>query len=374
VTVARPVQHEVIEWDEYTGNLAAIEAVEVRARVSGLITSAPFDEGAIIKQGDLLFEIDSRPYEAELEVRKADAARAAAQLELARIESKRIESLPEDAAAPFERMTVAAHLHQAQAELEGAQAQVKSAELNVEWCRVIAPIGGRISRKVITTGNLVTGGGGQSTLLTTIASIDPIYSYFEADERSVLKYTKLAREGKRTSARDARIPCLMRLSNEEGFPHEGVIDFVDNRVDPATGTMLARGVFDNTDGYLVPGFFTVLRVPGSGQYETLLVPDAALVIDQNRKTLLVVGTDDTVQVRPVTTGALFGNLRAIAEGIEPGDRVIVEGMMRAQRGAKVAPHETVISTDSLLKTADFPSTQPESTAASVAPTTGGAAP
>ena len=344
VTVAQPVSQEVIEWDEYTGHLEAVESVDVRARVSGLIMSAPFEEGTIIKEGETLVEIDVRPFQAELDARIADEARAAAQVSLAEIEFSRLQHLREQSVASLiEYQNAEASLKEAQAVLAGAKAAVEAARLNVEWCRVTAPIGGRISRKVVTPGNLITGGGEQATLLTTIMSIDPIYCYFDADERSVLKYKQLAQQKKRVSARDAEIPCVMALANETGFPHEGVIDFVDNRMDPNTGTMRARGVFQNPDGWLTPGLFARVRIPGSGRYQTLLVPDVAVTTDQNQKALLVVGPESVVQARPIRPGAIFGELRSIESGISADDRVIISGQMQARPGVKVSPREGTIS-------------------------------
>ena len=306
--------------------------------------SAPFQEGALVKKGDVLFELDARPFQADLDSKLADVARAEAQVALARIEYNRTRKLlPQEAAAPLEFQIAEATLAQQQAVLAGAKAAVESARLNVEWCRVTAPITGRVSRKIVTVGNLVSGGGGQSTLLTTIASTDPIYCYVDADEASVLKYEKLAREGKRASARDTRVPCVLQLANEKGFPHQGVIDFVDNRVDPSTGTMQGRGVFPNPDGALTPGFFARLRVPGSGAYQAVLVPDEAVGTDQNQKDVLVVGPDDRVEQRLVQLGTLFGELRVIKSGVSPTDRVIVEGQLLVQLGRRVQPHEVPIS-------------------------------
>jgi multidrug efflux system membrane fusion protein len=358
VTVARPVQREVIEWDEYTGHLDAVESVEVRARVSGLIISAPFHEGTVVNANDLLLEIDVRPFQAELDSRLADVARAQAQLDLSQIEFKRIEGMPQDARTETEYDTAAASVRQAQAVVASAKAAVDAARLNVEWCHVVAPITGRISRKDITPGNLITGGGGQATLLTTITSIDPIYCYVDADERSVLKYQRLAQEGKRISARDARIPCFLALSDESGFPHEGEVDFVDNRVDPTTGTIRARAVFANTDTRLIPGYFARVRVPGSGRYQTLLVPDAAVTTDLGQKQLLVVKADDTVEARSVELGALFGELRAIQSGISLDDRIVINGLLQARPGIKVAPRESAISMDTFrLTSPGSPATQ-----------------
>lgn len=359
VTVARPVQKEVIEWDEYTGHLDAVEFVDVRARVSGLIVGTPFQEGAIIAQGDLLVELDNRPFQADLDSKVASEGQAAAQVDIARITYEHLKGLmPEQSASKIEFQQAEANLKQAQAALAGAKANVESARLNVEWCRVTAPIAGRISRKLVTPGNLITGGSGTGTLLTTIASINPIYCYMDADERSVLKYQQLAREGKRVSARDTQIPCFLQVLSETGFPHEGVVDFVDNRMDPTTGTIRGRGVFPNPNGWLVPGFFARVRVPGSGRYQALLVPDAAIINDQNQKLLMVVRADDVIDPRPIKPGALFGDLRVIQSGIGLTDRVVVNGLMQARPGMKVVAHEAAFSTESISLTAPgSPTTQ-----------------
>jgi RND family efflux transporter MFP subunit len=334
VTVARPVLKEVMEWDEYVGHLEAVEFVEVRARVSGLIMTVSFQEGVIVRQGDLLVEIDVRPFQADLESKIATEAEAAAQVDLARVDFNRIAAIPEDSRSKTEYDTAAARLKQMEAVLEGAKAAVVLARLNVEWCHVTAPISGRISRRVVTPGNLINGGGSEATLLTTIASIDPIYCYVDADEQSVLRYQKLAQEGTRVSARQARIPCFLKLANERGFPHEGVIDFVDNRMDPTTGTIRGRGIFPNPAGWLTPGFFGRVRVPGTGRYKALLVPDAAVTTDQSQKLLMVVDANDVVQSRRIKLGALFGDYRSILSGIGPEDRVVINGLMQARLGAK----------------------------------------
>jgi RND family efflux transporter MFP subunit len=361
VTVARPAQREVIEWDEYTGNLDAPEHVDLRARVSGEITDAPFKEGAIIKKDQLLFQIDVRPYQADLDAKQATQAQNEAQLALAKITLRRFEQAAPGAAVSQQELDIAkANAQQAEAVVAAAKAAVKVAQLNVDWCRVISPINGRVSRKYVTSGNLVTAGGGLSpgTLLTTINSIDPIYHYVSVDERSVLKYRRLSAEGKRISAREQQIPCFMQLLNETGFPHQGVVDFVDNRIDPTTGTLQARGVFPNKDGYLTPGSFGRVRVAGSGRYTTLLVPDVAIVADQSLKILLTVDADGIVHAHPVKPGALFGNLRSIEEGIGPDDRVIINGQIKARPGAKVAAKEVALDTSSIELTAPgSPTTQ-----------------
>ena len=347
VTVAHPVVRTVMEWDEYTGRMAAVREVDVRARVGGLLMSAPFKEGALVKAGDLLAEIDVRPYQAQLDAMVAQVAVAKAQVRLAEIDYQRIEGISADARSRTEFDTAGANLERARAALAGAEAQVAAAKLNVEWCRVEAPIDGRVSRKNVTEGNLISGADGQGTLLTTIASVDPIYCYVDVDEASALKYAELAREGRRISARQARIPIRLQLANETGFPHVGEVDFVDNRVDPDTGTIRGRGVFSNADGWLLPGLFARVRIPGSGRYDAVLVPDAAISNDQNAKLLMVVNAKNVVEARPVRLGALFGDLRAIVSGVGSEDRVIINGLMSARPGTTVTPVDGVISLESM---------------------------
>ncbi len=359
VTVANPVQRVVTEWDEYTGRLAAVEFVDVRARVGGLITAAEFREGALVKQGDTLVEIDARPYRAALDATIAAKSEAEAQVRLAQIDYNRIEGLSRDARSRTELDTAAATLARTKSLVEAAQAQIDAAQLNVDWCRVIAPISGRISRKLVTAGNLISGGTDQGTLLTTIATVDPIYCYIDADERSILKYARLARSGERLSARQARIPFSLELGDETNFPHLGEVDFVDNRVDPTTGTILGRGILRNADGWMVPGMFARVRIPGSGRYTALLVPDSAVTADQNERLLLTVDAKHIVQRKVVKLGALFGTLRAISSGVTTEDRVIINGLLHARPGAAVEPVESTFSLESLPPEAPEPtSSQP----------------
>lgn len=370
VTVARPAVERVMNWDEYQGLLSAVQLVDLRARVSGMITSVPFPEGAVVSAGDVLVEIDARPFEADLEKAIADEARAAANVDLAMIEFKRLDDLSPNARSQAEYDTAAANLKAARSARDAAGAAIDLARLQVEWCKVRAPISGRISRKYVTAGNLITGGGGeQSTLLTTIASVDPIYCDIFADEQSVLKYMRMARDGERVSARDARIPCYLGLSDEAGFPHEGSIDFVDNRLDPSTGTIRARGIFSNSSGVLLPGLFARVRVPGRGPYQALLVPDAAVVSDQGTKLLMIVGDDGIVKARAVALGTQFGLLRVIDSGLQPTDRVVIGGIMSAHPGAKVNAVEATFPVDvaALTKPGGPPSgsTAPASVPASV---------
>ncbi|HEX3357041.1 MAG TPA: efflux RND transporter periplasmic adaptor subunit [Tepidisphaeraceae bacterium] len=346
VTVAYPVQREVIEWDTYTGLLEAPESVNVMARVSGLIVAAPFSEGAIVKKGDVLYEIDVRPFKADLESKIADQEKAQAELAVSQSNfDRQVEALKAHAVSQQDYDNSKATRDQANAALASAKAAVELSRLNVEWCQVTSPINGRVSNKMVTIGNLVNGGAGQATLLTTIQSVTPLYCYVDVDEHSILKYQKLSLEGKRVSARDTPIPCYVQLGNETGFPHMGVVDFVDNHIDPGTGTLRARGVFQNKTGLLTPGFFASLRVAGSGRYQTLLVPDTAIGIDQNERDLLIVNKDDIVEARTIEPGALFGELRSITSGLKPDDRVIINGQMHARAGGKVAPTQSTIQID-----------------------------
>jgi RND family efflux transporter MFP subunit len=346
VSVAHPIRKEVVEWDIYTGHLQAPQAANVAARVSGLIMEMPFEEGSIVRRGDLLAVIDDRPFKAELDAKRADQQKAESALSIANITYERMAALRRtNAAAQQELDNAKAVMEQAEAAVAGAKAAVEMSRLNLEWCRVLSPIDGRVSNKLVTVGNLVNGGAGQATLLTTVQSVSPVYCYVDVDEHSVLKYQELAEQRKLLSARDGKLPCYVGLGNEAGFPRQGVIDFMDNHVDPTTGTMRVRGVLQNKTGLLVPGLFARLKVPGSGRYPALLVPDVAVGNDQSQHNVLVVDKDGTVLVRPVTLGALFGGLRAIVSGITAEDRIVTNGQMLAHPGAKVTPTEIPIVVD-----------------------------
>jgi len=347
VTVAHPVQKVVTEWDTYTGYLEAPESVSLAARVSGLITEAPFVEGSIVKKGDVLFVIDDRPFKADLDAKLAQQQAAEAQQSVAKVTFNRVEGLRTDNAVSQQDLDNArASIDQADAAVSGAKAAVESSRLNLEWCKVLSPINGRVSNKLVTVGNLVNGGQGQATPLTTIESVTPMYCYVDIDEHSVLKYQKLAFEKKLVSARDGKVPCYVGLSNEIGYPHDGFIDFVDNHIDPTTGTLRERGILENNSGLLTPGFFARLCIPGSGQYQTMLVPDTAIGSDQNQRIVLVVNDQNVVEARVVQMGALFGALRSVLSGLKPEDRVIINGQMHARPGAPVAPTEQTIQIDS----------------------------
>ena len=352
VSVALPVQKDVVEWDTFTGHLQAPEVANVAARVSGLVVEMPFEEGSIVKRGDLLAMIDDRSFKAELDSKQADQKKAEAALAIANLTRLRLEGLKNDYQGAVSQQALdnaLAEVEQAKAAVASAKAAVDFAQLNLEWCRVLSPIDGRVSDKMVTVGNLVNGGAGQATLLTTVHSVSPIYCYVDVDERSVLKYQKLAQERALLSARDGKVPCYVQLGNETGFPHKGVIDFVDNHVNSTTGTMRFRANLKNESGTLTPGLFARMSVPGSGRYRAVLVPDTAIGTDQNQRSVLVVDKENKVSVRPVTMGALFGELRSIVSGISPEDRIVVNGQMHTRPGSVVAPIEVPIK----VNEADF---------------------
>src|SRR5262245_45850289 len=338
VTVSQPVSREVTEWEEYTGRLEAIESVEVRARVNGYLQSIHFKNGATVKQGDLLFVIDPRPYQAELERAKADLALANAKLERMNKDLARAQMLVRSRAVSEEEVdTRTSDQRQAQESVQAARAVVNATQLNVEFTQVRAPISGRISRNMVSVGNLINGGTTQSTLLTTIVSLDPIYGYFEADERSYLRGMRQLRNGDRMNSRSGKQPVYIALADEENFPHQGSIDFVENRLDQNTGTITVRAVFSNPDLLLTPGLFARVRVPAGDKYKALLLPPEALGSDLSQQFVFVVDDQNLVQYRKVTPGPLIDGWRVIRDGLQPDDWVIVKGVQRAKTGAKVDP-------------------------------------
>jgi RND family efflux transporter MFP subunit len=335
VVVARPLDREVTEWDEYTARFEAIDYVEVRARVSGYLEKIHFADGAIVEAGALLFTIDPRPYEAVRRRAEGDLAVAKARLDLARKRLERAQSLvARNAISREEADTRAAEARQAEASV------LDAAELDVEFTEVRTPISGRVGRKLVTEGNLVNGGSGtQGTLLTTVVSLDPMYVYFDADERAYLKYQRLAQLGERPSSRDVRNPVQIGLADEEGFPHEGYMDFVDNQIDAGTGTIIGRAIVPNPYGQFVPGLFARLRLPGRGRYRALLIPDQAVVSDQVRKLVYVVDEQNIARDHTVALGSLFDGMRVVREGLSVDDRVVVSGVQRVRPGATVEPEE-----------------------------------
>jgi multidrug efflux system membrane fusion protein len=344
VTVSQPAARDVVEWDEYQGRMDAVDMVEVRARVTGYLQSVNFKDGAEVKQGDLLFVIDPRPYQADLDRAGADLQQAETKFELASNDLVRGERLLKARAISAEEADSRSNAARTSAAaIQSSRAAVEMAKLNMEYTRVTAPISGRIGRKMMTEGNLVNGNQGQATLLTTIVSLDPIYCYFDADERSIIKYQQLAHDGKGDNIRDGKMACELELADETGFPHKGVLDFVDNRVDPATGTLRVRGVFANPDRILQPGFFVRVRVPGSAKYSALLIPDQAVGTDQGQKFVYAVDDQNTVEYKIVNLGPMIDGLRIVREGLHSNEWIIVNGLMSVRPGAKVNPSRTPLA-------------------------------
>jgi len=346
VSVATVLERKVKDWDEFTGRFQAVETVEVRPRVSGYIDKVAFKEGANVKQGDLLFVIDPRPYQAEFDRTAADLKRYKTALDLARIESQRVQRLRESGAVSQEELdertsTVA----QAEANVAGAQAALESAQLNLSFTRVTSPVTGRVSRAEVTRGNLVTGGNNGGTLLSSVVSLDPIYLYFDGDEQAYLRYTQMAREGQRTSSRDAPNPVRVGLANEDGFPHQGTMDFVDNQLNPQTGTIRARAVLENKDGQFTPGLFARVQLIGSNEYDAILIDDRAVNTDQSQKYVLLLGTDNKVEYRKVKLGRVVEGLRIVREGLKPGDVIVVSGAQRVHPGVTVTPQRVSMGSD-----------------------------
>jgi RND family efflux transporter MFP subunit len=337
ITVSYPVEREVTDYADFTARTAAVDSVELRARVSGYLDKVHFKEGALVKKGDLLFQIDPRTYQADLEIAKGTLAAAQARVVQASAQLARVERLLTTGGATREEYdNIVGDRGVAAASVASAKAAVERAQLNLEFTKVTAPVSGRISRYSVTVGNLVQAGdlsGG--TLLTTIVSVDPMYAYFDVDERTVQRVKQLIREGKAGDATHVEIPVWLGLANEDGFPHRGVINFTDNQVNSRTGTLRVRGVFPNKDEALSPGYFARVRVPIGAPHRSLLVSERALDTDQGQKIVYVVDSDNRVISRPVRLGALHDGLREITDGLQPGERVIVNGLQLARPGQTV---------------------------------------
>src|SRR5919112_1375663 len=335
VTVAPVPEREIAEWDEFTGRLEAVDQVEIRPRVSGYIQRVAFTEGAEVQKGEVLFVIDPRPYQAELERAKAELDRAKSAASLAASDVQRADKLVKAQAISREEFDSRTSAEaQGGASVKAAEAAVETARLNLEWTRVRSPIAGRVSNALVTEGNLVQ--TSPATLLTTVVSLDPMYVYFDSDEQTYLRYAGQAKSAG-SNWRTARLPVYLGLANETGYPHEGRLDFVDNQVDPNTGTIRTRAVFSNKARALTPGLFARVKLVGSHKRKAVLVRDAAIGTDQDRKFVLVVGAGDTLAYRPVVPGKLVDGLRIVDSGVQPGERVVVNGLMRVRPGMKVAP-------------------------------------
>ena len=363
VTISQPVERAVIDYDEYTERTAAVEEVEVRARVSGYLIKRNFKEGSEVQKGDLLFLIDLRPFQTVLDAAKGQVAQWEAKRARAEADGARTQRLlPKGAASQKDLDNAMADLGEARAAMQSGQAAVQRAALDLEFTKVTAPISGRISRTFITEGNLVNA---DATVLTTIVSLQPMYAYFDVDERSMLRYQQLARTANGKGTRETRIPVSLTLANEEGGPQQGVLDFVDNRVDSTTGTIRTRGVFANTDHILTPGLFVRVRIPGSDTYQALLVTDRAISTDQGQKHVWVVNEQNVVDYRPITVGALQSDgLRVVKAGLKSGEWLVVNGLQRVRPGVTVVPQRgamPILEADAPIATQTAAST-PKTTA------------
>ena len=341
VTVETPSKRTIVDQDEYVGRFVAVDVVEVRARVSGYLDKVHFQDGQIVKQGDLLFTIDKRPFQNTLDQARANLETARSNVVFTQSDLTRGQQLLRDRTISeqvFEQRSQAAR--NAQAAVAANEALVRQAELDLEFTELRAPITGRIGDRRLSPGNLVTGGtGGNTNVLAIIISTDPIRFEFTFDEASLLRYERLAREGTTDITSRGNTPIRLRLIDEPDFSHHGRVDFLDNVVERATGTIRGRAQFANGDGLFTPGMFARAQVPASAQYQALLVPDAAVGTEQARKYVLVVGPDNVAKQKYVTLGDVVDGLRVIKTGLNADDRVIVNGLMRARAGSKVAPQE-----------------------------------
>jgi RND family efflux transporter MFP subunit len=339
VAVSYPVEREVTDYADFPARVAAVQSVQVRAHVWGYLDKINFKEGALVNKGDVLFEIDPRMYRADLERARGSVSQFEAHVRRLERDYDRIKNLMARAAVSREEFDrIEGDYREAVASLHVAEGNRDLAELNLAYTKVTAPIGGRISRYLITMGNLVQSGDqGGGSLLTTIVSVDPMYAYFDVDELTVLRARQLTREGKAASARETVVPVSLALANEAGFPHRGTINFVDNQINAKTGTQSFRGVFPNKDEGLTAGFFARVRMPVSLSHRALLVTDRALDNDQGQKILYVLNDKDEVVSRAVRVGSLHDGLRAIEDGLKPGERVIVNGLLQVRPGMTVQP-------------------------------------
>lgn len=344
VTVAPALARDIVEWDEFPGRIEPVEVVEVRPRVGGVITRVAFEDGAVVPAGAVLFQVDTRPYEAALTQAAAERARANARMQLATSELERAQRLLQVQAMSREEYDLRRSvLTEAEAQWQAAGAAVESARLHLEWTTVRAPIGGRVSRASVTAGNLVQPGMPGEPPLTTVVSLDPVYVAFEADEGTFLRHAGL-------SARQstARVPVRVALTDEPDFPHEGILVFTDNRIDPATGTLPGRAKVPNASGRLVPGLYARVRLRGAERPGAVLVQDGAIGTDQDRKFVLVVGPGDTVAYRQVQLGRLVDGLRVIRTGLAAGERVVITGLQRVRPGMQVQPTVVAMVADSSI--------------------------
>ena len=337
VTVAKVAPQDVTEWDEFTGRLEAVNSVSVRPRVSGYVSAVRFEEGAIVRRGDPLFLIDPRPFEAEVDRLRAELNRARATVQRAKSELDRAGRLAsENAMSHEEQERRASFAEESSAQVAAVQAALRAAELNLEFTRITSPIDGRVGRAIVTQGNLVSSGPGEATILTTVVSLDPIYATFDADEQAYLQYVAMARKAAGAKGQGA-LPIRLALASDRNFPIEGKLNFLDNQIDPATGTIRARAIFRNADRSLTPGLFVRLQLPKATQRAGLLIQDRAVGTDLDKRFVYVVKPDHTIEYRGVVLGPLVNGLRVVRSGVNDGDLVVVNGLQRVRPGVKVEP-------------------------------------
>jgi RND family efflux transporter MFP subunit len=353
VTVSTPLRREIVEWDEYTGRFDSIETVEIRARVSGYLNEVHFKDGQTVKQGDLLFVIDPRPFERTLDQAQAELEQANTRVKNASLDVTRGQPLLERRIISEKSFDDRENLvREAQAQVKVAEAKVKTAELDLSFTRITAPLSGRISRNMASVGNWISAGGtANTTLLTTIVSQDPIHIYFDVSENNYIKYKRLAERGEGAGAADVGATVEIALPDERGYPHKGKLDFLDNRLDQGTGTLRARAVVSNKSGLFSPGLFARVRVTGSAPYAAVLLPDEAIGSDQTNKFVYAVDAEGAVARKAVKLGPLYEGMRVVREGLQPDDWVVTKGLQRARPGIKVAPNRVAL-TMSQVKTPD----------------------
>ncbi len=393
VVATTPVRKPIVEWDEYVGRIDPIEEVEVRARVSGHLESTHFVEGQIVKKGDLLCILDQRPFRLAIEQAEADLARAEAKaqeadaqliqaeaevrsakatLALAKANRKRGEELVSSGGISKEELDIReatskqtqadydtkvarvalsrAAVVTAAADIRAAKSQLANAHLNLDYTEVRAPVAGRVSNRMVTDGNLIRGGNDQATVLTTIVSLDPIHCYFDVDEQAFLKYLRLVEQKKLSDPREAKLPILIGLADEEkGVAHQGHLDFLDNRMDRGTDTMRCRAILPNADLFLTPGMFAKVRIPGSERHDAVLIPDSAIGTDQSKKYVMVIGADKKVRRQKVDIGRRAQGLRIVRGGLKGGEKIVLRGIQRVRPGGLVEAtlQETVAVNDGL---------------------------
>lgn len=341
VTVSVPLKKPVVDWLDYTGQFAAVESVELRAQVSGYLTEIHFTDGQMVRKGDLLFVIDPRPFEIALASARATLAQAEATLELAKRQLARgAELRQKDFLAVSDYDSRLQQQKAAEAGLEIARANLRNAELNLDYTHVTSPVTGRIGSHQVSIGNLVSATG---TLLSTVVSLDPIYFNFDVSEGDFLAFQRAVASGQVASPRDGKLGVQLRLSDEKGWPRQGALTFVDNQLDRGSGTIRSRALVPNPDLFITPGQFGRVRMPGSGSYEAMMIPEAAVLTDQSDKLVMTVAADGTVVPKVIKPGPVVDGLMVVRSGLNPDDKVVINGLLRARPGGKVTPQDGAIA-------------------------------